>query len=190
MSEGNWKILKLFSGAGALFLTLLIALGFKIYYALDTHQPVLTDDYYEVGRDFDEHLRKNRNPRDRSLESPALETNEAGQTAALKRGVNLVPVEYSRKAAHAGAAADRAKAGGSTSPGPAGPIAGAQVSLILSRRATVNDDISARCVTDARGQCDLRVVIPSGGYWEGRFQATDPVGDVRFVQRRVYDILE
>ncbi|MEQ9365525.1 MAG: FixH family protein [Leptospirales bacterium] len=161
-----------------MFCTLLIALGFKIYYALDTHQPVMTGDYYEIGRDFDGYRRKQANAPDRRLESPVLVADAKPGGAALKRGVNLVPVEY------------RQVGGDVPGRAVAGAIAGARVSLTLSRRATVNEDISAGCMTDARGRCELRVLIPRGGYWEGRLQATEAGGETSFVRRRVFDVSE
>ncbi len=170
MSEGNWKIFKLFSGAAALFCCLLIALGFKIYYALDTHQPVLTGDYYEIGRNFDEYRRKNRNTENRRLDSPVLLDARQAARVQLQRGVNLVPVEYRRTGA------------------AAAPVVGARVSFKLSRRATVNDDVQAGCLTDQQGRCELRLEIPGSGYWEGSLEALEADGDARFVQRRVFEI--
>ena len=171
MSEGNRKLFKLFGGAAALFCTLLIALSFKIYYALETHQPVMTGDYYEIGRNFDEYRRNHQNSADRSLESPLLEKPAANVLyhPALRAGANSVPVLYRQ----ADSAQNR-------------PLAGAQIQFVLSRKATVNDDVSARCVTDQSGRCELNFALPSGGYWEGRLEAVDETG--RVLERRVYEI--
>ncbi|MCR9141807.1 MAG: FixH family protein [bacterium] len=176
MSEANWKLMQLFGGAAALFCTLLIALGFKIYYALDTHQPVMTGDYYEIGRNFDEYRRKNRSAVDRSLSSPVLGATGEAESRALKPGENLIPVVY------------QATPGSNASAGRGEAIAGARVSLSLSRRATVNQDVSAECLTDERGRCQLRLFVPGGGYWEGRLRAADPEGEAQVVLRRVFDV--
>ena len=183
MSAANWKMFKVFAGVAGLFLTLVIALGFKIYYALKTDQPVMTGEYYEIGRNFDEYRERTRNQSDRALSSPAIPSANARssdrQTAYLRTGVNRVPVSYIRTPT------------GSAEPSPAaGPIDRATIALVLSRKATVNQDVSGECVTDASGTCELQITIPRGGYWEGRFQATESTGGGRFVVRRIYDIPE
>ena len=173
MSEGNRKLFKLFGGAAALFCTLLIALSFKIYYALETHQPVMTGDYYEIGRNFDEYRRNHQNSADRSLQSALLEKPAQNMLyhPALRTGTNSVSVLYQQ------APADQAQQR---------PLAGAQIEFVLSRKATVNDNVSARCVTDQSGRCELNFALPAGGYWEGRLEAIDDNG--RILERRVYEI--
>ena len=50
-----------------IFCCLLVALSFKIYYAISTHQPTLADNYYEIGRNYDRYLEKNTTSENRRL---------------------------------------------------------------------------------------------------------------------------
>ena len=159
MTKGNQKMIKIFAGLGSLFACLLIALGFKIYFAVKTYQPVLNEGYYETGRLYDQHLKKIANSRDRRLSSPLFADFKAVHIPIkdkLKIGENYIPVKY-------------------TNQNQIG-INNAKVIFQLGRRATNNQNLEASCTTNQDGQCEIRIQIPAKGYWEGGIFIRDAMG--------------
>jgi len=146
----NWMYLLM----AGIFSLLLIALGFKFYYAFTTDNTLVTTNYYEVGRDYDNYVKNQKSP-DRKLESPVL-------TGKLlpSSGENKLPVSYFAI----------------TSNTSMTPIEGASVSVVFSRRATRSQDISAKCITDAAGSCELQFKLPGPGDWEMSLLAEDKAG--------------
>ena len=162
MTEGNRKMLKIFSGLGALFACLLIALGFKIYYALATDQPVLRADYYETGRRYDNYVKNNANTKNRKLHSPMFDRVQYPHIPVkgfLRQGKNRLPVRYTNAEGQG--------------------VAAAKVQLRLGRRATNREDFATTCTTDATGRCTLQFALPHSGYWEGTLRAEDAKGRFR-----------
>ncbi|MCB1174984.1 MAG: FixH family protein [Leptospiraceae bacterium] len=151
MTDGTKKMIKIFSGLGALFLTLVIALSFKIYYALKTDQPVLRKDYYETGRLYDKYQREHADTANRKLQSAIFD-----EKTALQTGANTIEVLYTT---------DKGQA-----------VANARVLLKLGRRATNNHDFKKGCITNTVGRCSLSFQLPFDGYWEGTLQAQDDNG--------------
>lgn len=158
MTPGTRKMVRVFSGLGALFLTLLIALGFKIYYALKTDQPTMTEDYYRIGLDYDGYRASQRNSADRSLSFPALEA-----ATGIAIGDNEIDVLYEELTPGNGRR----------------PLGEADVQVVFSRRATVNEDLSGHCRTNVEGHCVLEVEIPAPGPWEYVIEARDQQGQLR-----------
>ena len=158
MTPGTRKMVRIFSGLGALFLTLLIALSFKIYYALKTDQPTMTEDYYRIGLDYDGYRAAQRNSADRSLTIATFEG-----ASGLVLGENQIPVRYEEI----------------TPANERKPLGDAEVHVVFSRRATVNEDVSADCRTNDEGRCVLEIQLPAPGPWEYSIEARDPEGQSR-----------
>lgn len=159
MTDGTKKMIKIFSGLGGLFMCLLIALGFKVFYAIKTNQPVLRKDYYETGRRYDRYLKSARNTANRQLKSPLFKGFKSGNVAMynnLSPGQNFIQVLYSSNNSQG--------------------IANADVHLHLGRRSTTNQDIDGKCVTNNLGKCSISLIIPATGYWEGALSAKDSNG--------------
>ncbi len=148
-STGNRKLLYLFGIAGGLFACLLGALSVKFYVAFSSHEAVMTDDYYDVGRNFDEYRARMRNAPDRRLDSALLQRADGG----LLPGKNRMVVGYRHS--------------------ERGPIAGAVVTLRLNRRSTLKGTIEAECRTNKNGACLLEFGLPQGGYYEMRLTALE-----------------
>lgn len=162
MTNGNRKMVKIFSLLGIPFLMLLIALSFKIYYALNTHQPVLDKNYYEKGLKYESYKKATANSKNRVLLSDLITPEDNPHNPIMKKlisGMNDVHIIYTNNSKK--------------------PVPGAKISLELSRRATVNDNIHATCNTGPSGGCTLKFNITHQGYWEGWIKATDPDGQFR-----------
>lgn len=148
-STGNRKLLYLFGIAGGLFACLLGALSVKFYVAFSSHEGVMTDDYYDVGRNFDEYRARMRNAPNRQLDSALLRRADGG----LQTGSNRMAVRYRHR--------------------ERGPIARAKITLRLNRRSTLKGAMEAECRTDERGACLLEFTLPQGGYYEMRLTALE-----------------
>ncbi|MCB1316947.1 MAG: FixH family protein [Leptospiraceae bacterium] len=155
MTHGNKNLLKWFGGAAALFSTLLIALAFKFYYALSTNEPVMTENYYEVGLNYDEYRARHANSPDRLLSGTVLQDKDA----RLNRGANEFNFVYQKKDNRENA-----------------PLSGAKINLRFTRPATVNQDIEGNCVTDQTGSCRIALQIGGMGYWQIIATAEDAEG--------------
>lgn len=145
-------MLKIFAIPLGVFMFYPIALGFKIYYAIETHQPVIREDYYQVTQEYDKFLKEN-NTGNRLVESPIL--NEDTYKAEL--GEVVLPFKVLDTESNK-------------------PVTGAEVKLHLSRMATVNEDINGSCTTDDSGECKLALNIIKKGPWEFHVSSKDPGG--------------
>ncbi|MBI3395629.1 MAG: FixH family protein [Spirochaetia bacterium] len=159
MTPANRKMVQIFGGMGALFSVLLIALGFKFYAALSTLEPTVARDYYEVGSEFDRHLAETKSTDNRMLSSAFFQTKQP-----IKIGEQDITVTYTESGS-----GQR-------------PVASAEVSLLLSRRATTKQNSVTSCATDANGTCHLRVKFTGRGPWEAVLTAKDSGGHRRMVR--------
>jgi len=150
-------MVKIFVPLGLLFLTLVIALAVKFYYAFSTEESVMTGDYFEVGRDYDAYVR-NQNTGNRILRADFID-----RPGTLHSGSNNLELTIS-------------------SPDKK-PVSGAAVLVQLTRKATVRGIISARCTTDTAGRCPFSVNIPGTGDWDLEIISSDAGGKLKFLQR-------
>lgn len=150
MTPGTKRVAKLFGLMGAIFSTLLIALGFKFYYALSTHQPPMTASSYEVGKDFQKHLEETRDSENRSL--------RVRFPAELQDRPLRLSFSYAT-------AAPEFK-----------PVQGAVIKVDASRRATTEGSFQKECTTNASGECVIEMAPAFPGRWEVHVFAKDAEG--------------
>lgn len=166
MKDSTKKLLKILAIPFLLFLTYPIALGFKIFYALETHQPEIEGDHYTINMDYDQFL-KNENTKNRSLKSPILQEEDGElqiNAGFLKQGSNEIPFQYESKEDQS-------------------PVEGGSVEIRLSRPATTNQDQIFQCKTDSAGKCSIQVPLNATGSWDLLLQASDPGGKFTRFQR-------
>lgn len=163
MTDANKKLMKILMVPAIIFMFYPIALGIKVYFALSTNQPMMEENYYDIGRDFDTH-RKAANSGNRDLISPYLAADYQ-----LLAGLVRIPVQVIQKGEQDGV-----------------PVEGAKVSFRISRPATMNQDRTFHCITDAAGKCSLVTDIPPGGKWETTIASRDPGGS--FTHMKTFEI--
>jgi hypothetical protein len=159
MDQGTKKIVKMLTLPFFIFLTLPIAFGIKIYYALKTHQPIMDDNYDVINRDYDTYA-KDLNQHNRIVESPLTEAAEK----FLRSGENNIPFRVLNSA-------DKK------------PVKGSVVKVRFSRPATVNQDSHGECTTDEKGECSIAISLAATGPWEIKLQTHDDTGSFFEVQR-------
>lgn len=151
MTEGTKKLLKILAIPFALFLTYPIALGFKIYYALETHQPEIPRDI-RVEYNYDQY-KHSENTGNRVVDTILLNSSKT----SLHIGDNEIKVSVTNK--------EDGK-----------PVVNGVVKVEISRKATTIGGASATCKTDDGGNCTLTLKIPEKGYWDALVVAEDPAG--------------
>lgn len=146
------QLILIYTSCFMFFVILLIALGFKFYYAFKTYEPVMDERYYEIGEELDQHNKDKINSKNRIFSAePALSN--------IKTGVNEITVSYL-----------------DTENGKKNPIEGAKVSLIITKSSTMIGQIKESCLTDKSGRCKLRFRIEFGGRKDLKLHAEDSRG--------------
>ncbi len=164
MKESNKRMLKIFALPFGIFLFYPVALFFEIRYAIDTDQPVMDKDYYEVGSHYDTYM-KEQNTGDRILLSSLLKEEDGGVT----QGENKIRVEF------------RTLKGEK----PDVPVEGGTITLRLERPATVEQSQEISCTTDSGGHCNLLFHLEHGGSWEMKLKGQDARGGAFTRMRRI-----
>ncbi len=150
MTPGTKRVTRLFALMGAIFSTLLVALGFKFYFAFSTHQAPMTNSSYDVGKDFQKHLEETRDSEDRVLR---VSLPADPQTRPLRLAVSYATTGSENK-----------------------PVTGALVRLEATRRATNEGAFQKDCTTDTSGGCVIELAPGFPGRWELYVSAKDPGG--------------
>lgn len=156
MNERKRNLVRIFMLPLLIFMVYPIALGFKIYYAVDTNQPEIEGDHYLIRTDYNAYLKK-MNTGNRELVSPIYGENDSIKSDGIKVGSNEIPFQYTDKETGKG-------------------ISGAEISLMISRTATNNQDHHFKCTTDESGQCQMNVELPANGEWEWHISGNDGGG--------------
>ncbi|MDH5655851.1 MAG: FixH family protein [Spirochaetia bacterium] len=161
--EVKQQLIKIFSILFALFLTLVIALGFKFYYAFSTNEPAIAQNYYEVGKDYDRYINSKKSSDNRQLTS-------LPDISEIKRGINQIKFQYMETSDHSSTG-----------------IKNGKIQITLTRRATLKGQILKECITDHKGECSIHFEIPaSGGRYEISLHANDKDG--RFTTKEMIEI--
>lgn len=151
-SEVKKQLLIIFFLLFGIFSTLLVALGFKFYYAFSTNEPAMTDNYYEIGRNYDSYLTERSNTSNRILNiTPSL--------SGIKSGSNSIIMNYLNTSGTASA-----------------PISQGTIVFEISKRATTKGRIKRECTTDLNGNCEINFNLNPGARYELSILAKDSDG--------------
>ncbi len=158
MTDGTKRLIKILALPFAIFMVYPIALGFKIYYALETHQPEIPRNML-VEYNYDKY-KHDQNTGNRRIDSSLL-TDDSGKVA-FNAGENKIPVSFI-----------------DTESGK--PVEAAKIFILFSRKATTNQNQEGSCATDVNGKCTLSINLPGKGYWDIEITGQDDGGKATVV---------